>query len=95
MKLVWVRNSGTGATVQQPESAVPILAQSGWGVLSAEDVADLEQSFTRRAADAEKAMAASAKPAPVPTPHPHPDPEPKPEPEPAPAPRKSGNKENS
>ena len=91
MKLVWFRNSGTGAKVQQPESAAPILAQSGWAVMSAEDVAELEQSFTRRAADAEKAMAAAAKPAPVPTPQP--DPEPKPEP--APAPRKSGNKETN
>ena len=101
MKLVWVRNSATGATVQQPESAVPILAQSGWAVMSPEEVTELEQSFTRGAAEAEKAMAEAAKPTPPPAPQlkPEPKPEPKPDPEPepgpAPAPRKSGNKENS
>jgi len=92
VNLKWIRHPETGGVVQVPESAVPIYRQSNWDVLTDEQVADLEKSFTEQAATAEKAMADAAVFEPPTTSEPV-----APEPATTPAPRssKSVSKENS
>lgn len=82
MNQVWIRHLEHGGTAQVPESALPIYRQSNWDLMSAEDVAEMENQLQQRSAAAEQAMASSsADKAPA---------------NPSPAPRKtSGSKENS
>jgi hypothetical protein len=68
VNLVWIRHLEHGGTTQVPESAVPIYRQSNWDLMSDADVAEMENALTRRAADAEQAMANTPTPAPKPAP---------------------------
>jgi hypothetical protein len=59
-EMIWYRHSETDAVVEQPLSAQPFLAQSGWFPLSAEDVAAREQAAADAVAADEKAMTDAA-----------------------------------
>lgn len=54
--MVRVRNSDTGGEADVPESAVPMLAQSGWSIVPKKEVAKAEQVAAEEAAAADKAM---------------------------------------
>lgn len=60
MNQVWIRHLEHGGTAQVPESAVPVYRQSNWDVMSADEVAEMENAAARHAADAEQAMAKPA-----------------------------------
>jgi hypothetical protein len=57
---VWMRHPDTGGEALVPETAVPILRQSGWDLLSDDEVTAKEQAAIDEAAAAEQAMAAQA-----------------------------------
>lgn len=56
MNTVWVRHPDTGGVAEVPETAVPMLRQSGWDLMSGKDVAARERQAAAALVDAEKAM---------------------------------------
>lgn len=56
MNMIHVRHAGTDAVAEVPESALPILRQSGWDVLPDEDTEARAQQVLDDAAAADRAM---------------------------------------
>jgi hypothetical protein len=54
METVWIRHSETGHVSEVPEAALSNYRQSGWNVMSEDELAERNQASAEEAADAER-----------------------------------------